>query len=83
MKQRPLGVTPAVAGFERVRIAPALGDLTWARGTVPTPAGVVRVSVDRERLEIETPLPAEVWVPGETEPQALPIGTHRLSVRSS
>lgn len=74
--QYTLGVTPAAAGFERVRIAPALGDLEWAKGAVPTPAGLVRVSVDREWLDVETPLPAEVCVPsGATE---LAPGRHRI-----
>lgn len=78
--QYTLGVTPAVAGFERVRIAPVLGDLAWARGAVPTPAGLVRVSVDREWLEVETPLPAEVWVPGAPTVMSLGAGRHRLAL---
>jgi len=76
--QYTLGVTPAVAGFERVRIAPALGDLAWARGSVPTPAGLVRVAVDRTSLEVETPLPAEVWLAGAAEARMLAPGRHRL-----
>jgi hypothetical protein len=79
LMQYTLGVTPAVAGFERVRIAPALGDLAWARGAAPTPAGLVRVSVDRQRLEVETPLPAEVWAPGAAEATMLAPGVHRLA----
>lgn len=38
-----LGVTPSAPGFARVRIAPDLGDLSWARGVVPTPKGPITV----------------------------------------
>lgn len=42
-----LGVSPTAPGFAAVRIAPELGDLQWAEGTVPTPRG--RISVHLER----------------------------------
>jgi hypothetical protein len=40
---------------------------------------LVRVSVDRQRLEVETPLPAEVWAPGAAEATMLAPGVHRLA----
>ncbi len=36
-----LGVQPTAPGFARWRIAPQLGDLKWAQGTVPSPHGVI------------------------------------------
>ncbi|MGC8842853.1 MAG: family 78 glycoside hydrolase catalytic domain, partial [bacterium] len=39
-----LGVKPVEPGFSKVLIEPNLCDLTWARGTVPTPMGVIEVS---------------------------------------
>jgi alpha-L-rhamnosidase len=43
LSRHVLGVTPAAPGFTKARIAPALGDLAWAEGTVPTPQGPIRV----------------------------------------
>ncbi|MDB6168235.1 MAG: alpha-L-rhamnosidase [Verrucomicrobia bacterium] len=40
-----LGVMPAAPGFRRVSIRPALGDLAWARGKIPTPHGEIEVAV--------------------------------------
>jgi hypothetical protein len=77
--QHTLGVTPGSPGFATVRIAPALGDLDWAKGAVPTPAGLVRVSIDRDRLEVETPLPAEVSIASTASPIRLPPGKHTLT----
>ena len=55
-----LGVMPAAPGFARVRIQPHLGDLEWARGTVPTPHGPLHVSLERTdagRIETRIELP--------------------------
>ena len=38
-----LGVRPAAPGCAKLRIRPSAGHLTWAKGTVPTPKGAVRV----------------------------------------
>jgi hypothetical protein len=43
MIRHVLGVEVVEPGAKTVRIAPALGDLAWAEGTFPTPAGVIRV----------------------------------------
>ncbi len=45
--QHVLGLAPAEPGFRRVTVDPHLCDLTWARGTLPTPRGLVRVSHER------------------------------------
>jgi hypothetical protein len=71
-------VTPGSPGFGSVRISPSLGDLDWVHGAVPTPAGLVRVSVDRDHLEVETPLPAEVSLSSDERTTRVPPGKHRI-----
>ena len=41
-----LGVTPAEPGYAKVSIRPNLAGLKWARGTVPTPHGLVHVNLE-------------------------------------
>jgi hypothetical protein len=43
-----LGVRPAKAGLTAIDFSPALGDLAWAEGTIPTPRGPVHVSLRRQ-----------------------------------
>ena len=53
-----VGVTPAEPGYAVVRVAPALGDLAWARATVPTPHGWVTVEAHADgRVLIDSPVP--------------------------
>ncbi len=40
-----LGVTPTAPGYREVAIRPALGDLAWAEGEIPTPHGLIRVKL--------------------------------------
>ncbi|MGC9198504.1 MAG: family 78 glycoside hydrolase catalytic domain [Acidobacteriaceae bacterium] len=65
-----LGVRPTSAGYASYTVAPQPGDLTWAKGVVPTPKGKVMVSWrvvgganGRSRhleLELTTPFAASV-----------------------
>jgi hypothetical protein len=76
-----LGVVPDKAGFAAIQFAPALGDLEWARGTVPTPHGPIRVSLYRREgvrpvAELTVPDGIEVRVPDSTR-QAWVIREHR------
>jgi hypothetical protein len=57
LSTRVLGVTPAVPGFATASVAPTLGDLAWARGAVPTPAGPISVDVTAERIVVDSPIP--------------------------
>ncbi|NLX59035.1 MAG: hypothetical protein GXY74_08090 [Phycisphaerae bacterium] len=54
-----LGVSPEAPGFARVRVAPHLLDLSYARGRVPTVRGDVAVAWQRDagrvRCEVELP----------------------------
>ncbi|BDI34555.1 hypothetical protein CCAX7_66060 [Capsulimonas corticalis] len=44
LMEHVLGVTPAAPGFAQVSIKPNLGNLQYARGSVPTPHGLIHVS---------------------------------------
>jgi alpha-L-rhamnosidase len=44
-----LGIREPLDGYKTVVIAPHLAGLDWARGTVPTPHGVIAISVDKQK----------------------------------
>jgi hypothetical protein len=71
-----LGIQPAEPGFERVRVAPSLGDLEWARGAAPSPHGLVHVSVSPDEITVESPRPVEIDKGAGTETR--PAGRHTL-----
>ena len=48
LTERVLGVQPTGGGFKTVEIAPDLGDLAWAEGSVPTPHGQICMSAPRQ-----------------------------------
>ncbi len=53
-----LGIQPASPGFGSVRVAPALGDLEWARAIVPTIHGPITVEARADgTLEVDSPVP--------------------------
>jgi hypothetical protein len=80
MSATVLGVRPAAPGWATVKIAPHLGTLTWAKGTVPTPHGDIRVSFKQNggKLSYEIALPAgtkgELSLPGQGKAIALHAG---------
>ncbi len=73
-----LGVTPAEPGYSVARIAPRLGGLSWAKGTVPTPHGDIRVEVNGSSLKIESPIPIIVNLANKAT-QNLAAGKHELT----
>jgi hypothetical protein len=72
-----LGVTPAEPGYASARIAPRLGGLQWAKGSVPTPHGLIHVSVKGDAVEIDSPVPVVLEMPN-TPAQHLPAGKHNM-----
>ncbi|MCP4435769.1 MAG: alpha-L-rhamnosidase [Actinomycetia bacterium] len=53
-----LGIRPAEPGYAAVSVEPALGELDWARATVPTPHGPVTVEARGDgSLDIDSPVP--------------------------
>ena len=48
LTERVLGVQPTGGGFKTVEIAPDLGDLSWAEGSVPTPHGLLTVRAEQK-----------------------------------
>jgi hypothetical protein len=72
-----LGVTPAEPGYTAVRVAPRLGPLSWARGKVPSPHGLISVEASRERLTIDSPVPIVLDLSGQPV-RRLSQGRHEL-----
>ena len=64
-----LGVTPTADGYRSVRIKPYVNayDLTWAKGTVPTPVGSISVAWQKVdgQLTLHVSLPDGVTMPAE------------------
>jgi hypothetical protein len=59
LSENVLGVTPASPGYDAVEINPHLCGLAWARGTVPTPHGIIKISIDKQK-GITLDLPAGI-----------------------
>jgi hypothetical protein len=60
LSQQVLGVKAAEPGWSRVLVRPALCDLDYARGVVPTPLGPVKVDWERagdDQLAVRVDLP--------------------------
>ena len=72
-----LGVTPAEPGFAVARIAPRLGTLAWAQGSVPTPHGLLTVHISVDGLKIESPVSVSVELTGQPA-RKLATGQHYL-----
>jgi alpha-L-rhamnosidase len=49
LSENVLGVREPLDGYRSVVIAPHLLGIDWARGTVPTPQGVIAISVDKQK----------------------------------
>jgi hypothetical protein len=71
---RVLGVEPAEPGFAAARVRPHLGDLDWAEGRVPTPAGSIAVRVEPGQVVVDSPIPVDV---GGTR---RPAGRHEVDL---
>jgi len=74
-----LGITPAEPGYAKARIAPRLGRLAWARGSVPTPHGLLRMEVTAAAVTVDSPVPVLLDLNGQPS-RTLPAGRHELSI---
>jgi hypothetical protein len=73
-----LGVTPAEPGYTRARIAPRLGRLAWAKGVVPTPHGMISVTINNDSVVVDSPVPMTIELENQP-PRNLEAGRHELS----
>ncbi len=48
-----LGVQPTKPGYQEYEVRPALGDLEWMEGAVPTPFGLVHVRMDEHQVKVK------------------------------
>jgi hypothetical protein len=69
-----LGIAPAEPGFGIAQVAPRLGDLDWAKATVPLPQGPLRVRATRTEVEVDSPV--SVRLDTGKEVVELPAGHH-------
>jgi alpha-L-rhamnosidase len=68
-----IGVQPMVAGWKRALIKPHLGNLTFARGKVPTPLGAVTIESKRTKsftMSVNLPKGMTAHVELPTQPNA-------------
>jgi hypothetical protein len=84
LMQMVLGVKPLTPGWTKVRIAPFVGDLEFARGTVPTPAGPLRIEWEKAgddqlvvRLDVPEGVDAE-FVSPDGQVRELEVGANEF-----
>ena len=53
--EQVLGIEPTAAGFSSVSIRPDLAGLEWARGAEPTPRGLIRIDIRRDKIQVNLP----------------------------
>ena len=75
-----LGVTPAEPGYASARIAPRLGRLAFAKGSVPTPHGLISVEVSTGAISIDSPVPVVLDLEDQP-PRTLSAGRHEILAR--
>jgi hypothetical protein len=60
LSEQVLGVMPIAPGWRQVRVAPLCENIDFARGTVPSPLGLIRVEWQRagdDRLAVQAEIP--------------------------
>ena len=74
-----LGVEPAGLDTEAYRVAPAKTGISWMRGAVPTPRGLLHVEVDGSLLRLSAPVPTQVhaW---NGQVHTYPPGDHHIDL---
>ena len=72
-----LGVRPTKPGYAEFDVQPALGDLEWMEGDVPTPRGMIHVYMDRHQVRVSTSEGrGTLYVDG----QAIPVESNKETV---
>ncbi|MCD7935454.1 MAG: alpha-L-rhamnosidase, partial [Tannerellaceae bacterium] len=67
-----MGVEPVVPGFSKVRIKPQVASLEWAKATIPTIKGEIKMEIENRRgeylLQVTIPanMEAEIYLPSIT-----------------
>ena len=78
-----LGIREPQDGYRSVVIAPNLGGLDWARGTVPTPHGPITLSADKQKgIALDLPAGIEhafVKLPIDASGKQLYLGTRPVT----
>jgi len=73
LPQKILGVEPLAPGWKEFKIEPHPGDLLWANGIVPSPAGDIKISWTRKdgKFQLTADIPkgtkALINIPGKNE----------------
>ena len=49
-----LGVHPTAPGFSEYEVRPVLGGLKWMQGSVPTPFGLIRITMDDRQVSVHS-----------------------------
>lgn len=73
-----LGIKPTSPGYRTVEIRPALGDLAWAAGVMPTPHGNIEVEITPSGeciLTVPAGISATLQLPAKP-PEKIPGGRH-------
>lgn len=84
LSQQVLGVIPTEPGWRRVRIAPLVAGLEFARGVVPSPLGPIHVEwemVEDDQMVVNIDLPEGMqadFVGPLGETRNLPAGSHEF-----
>lgn len=87
LTEQILGVHPLQAGFREAAIRPDLAGLEWARGTVPTPSGVIRVDYKAAagglgaRIDLPSGVTAQASMPVCPSQNAILVNGHRVPGR--
>ncbi len=55
LSENVLGITPSSPGYDTVDIHPDLLGLKFARGSVPTPHGILTIAIDKEGITLDLP----------------------------
>ena len=74
LQQYILGDRPATPGFAVVNFQPDLGDLQWAEGEIPTPYGMITVTLSKtsgEKFQARVRLPKVVGLKTSEDTQRL------------